>query len=79
MRRYEDCLLLSTLSALLGFASTAIITVDAYFPKKVVKSASKSLPRRSFSPAASVRVQENSPQKRWATFAKIAHPINRPC
>lgn len=77
MRRYKDCLLLSTLSALLSFAPCAIITVDAYFPEKVVKSASKSLPRRSFSPAASMRAQENSLQKRWATFAKIAHPVSR--
>ncbi len=79
MRTYEDCLLLSTLSALLSFASCAIITVEDYFPEKAAKPASKSLPRRSLSPAASVRVQENSPQKRWATFAKIAHSINRPC
>ena len=75
----KDGLLLSTLNALLSIASCAIITGDDYFPEKAVKPASKSFSKRSFSPAASVRVQENSLQKRWATFAKIAHPESRPC
>ena len=43
MSRYREHLLILSLSALVGFAACAIITVNVYFPEKDVKSAYKSL------------------------------------